>query len=77
MGPGMMTSFGWGWLTPIFMILFGVLVIWVVVALLSKAASSSSDSSGRIESPLDVLEERYARGEIGKHEYQEKKRNLA
>lgn len=75
-GPGMMGSFGWGWFMPVFMILFWVLVIWAVVALLSGATSSRTDSSGRIESALEVLKKRYARGEISKDEYEEKKRDL-
>lgn len=63
---------------PILMILFWVLVIWVVVALLRGATSSSStNSSSRVESVIEVLKKRYARGEINKEEYEEKKRDLA
>ncbi len=76
MGPGMMSSFGWGWFMPIFMVLFWVLVIWAVVALLTRATSTRADSSGRIEPALEVLKKRYARGEISKEEYEEKKRDL-
>ena len=77
MGPRMMSSFGWGWFMPIFMILFWVLIIWAVVALVSGATLPRADSPGRIESALEVLKKRYARGEIGKEEYEEKKRDLA
>lgn len=76
MGPGMMVSFGWGWLMPIFMIFFLILVIWAIVALASGATLSRADSSPRIESALEVLKKRYARGEVSKDEYEEKKRDL-
>lgn len=76
MGSGVMGSFGWGWFVPIFMILFWGLIIWMIVTLLSGGFSSSIDSSVRIESPLEVLKKRYARGEINKEEYEEKKREL-
>lgn len=76
MGPGMMGSFGWWWFMPIFMILFWVLIIWAVVAVLSGGSSSRTESSNGSESPLEVLKKRYARGEISKQEYQEKKREL-
>ena len=76
MGSGM--SFGWVFV-PIFMILFWGLVIWGVVALvrgLSGSRSSDSDSS-RPDSALEVLKKRYARGEINKEEYEEKKKDIA
>ena len=77
LGPGMMSSFGWGWFMPMLMILFGILVIWAIIALLRGTISPRADSSGRIESALEVLKKRYARGEIDKEEYEEKKRDLA
>ena len=76
MGSGM--SFGWVFM-PIFMILFWGLVIWGVVSLvrgLSGSRSSDSDSS-RPDSALEVLKKRYARGEITKEEYEEKKKDIA
>ena len=77
MGPGMMGGFGWGF-GPIFMILFWVLVIWAVVALTRGVSwpGSWESSSSRADSPMEVLKKRYARGEINKDEYEEKKRDL-
>ena len=77
-GYGMMGGFGWGWFMPIFMILFWVLVIWGVAALVRRTAlpTSSESGSGHVDSPMEVLKKRYARGEINKDEYEEKKRDL-
>jgi putative membrane protein len=78
MGPWMMGGFGWGWFMLIFMIVFWVLVIWAVVALVRGGIQPSSPDSGssRPESALEVLKRRYARGEIDKQEYEEKKKDL-
>ncbi len=79
MGPGMMGGFGWGWFMPIFMILFWGLVIWAVVALVRGAArpGGSGSASSQAVSAIEVLKGRYARGEVSKEEYEEKKRDLA
>ncbi len=78
MGPGMMGGFGGGWFMPIFFIIFWGLVIWGIVALV-RGLSGSRDSysgSSRPDSALEVLKKRYARGEIDKKEYEEKKKDL-
>ncbi len=77
MGPGMMGGFGWGWFMPIFMILFWGLVIWGIVALVRGLSGSRGSDSSTADSALEVLKRRYARGDISKEEYEEKKRDLA
>jgi putative membrane protein len=73
----MMGGFGWGWSMPLFMLLFWVLVIGAVVILVrGVAAGGDPDSSHRTDSALETLQKRYARGEISKEEYEEKKRDL-
>ncbi len=65
---------GMGWL---FMILFWLAIILAVAALLKWLVGASP----RIDVPrqkdaLDILKERYARGEIGRDEFDQKKRDL-
>ncbi len=77
MGSGMMGGFSWWWFMPIFFILFWVLVIWGIVALVRGLSGSRGSDSSRADSALEVLKKRYARGEINKEEYEEKKKDLA
>lgn len=71
-------GYGMGW---IFMLLFWVLVIAGIVVLV-KWLSSSSQSNASLppqpprRSALDILKERYARGEIDDEEYERRKRAL-
>ncbi len=78
MGPGMMGGFGWMWLMPVFWILFLGLIIWAIIALVRGVSQpgGTNSSSSRPESALEVLKKRYARGEIDKKEYDEKKKDL-
>ena len=71
----MMGDFGWfgpgfGWL---FMLLFWALVIAGVVVLIRWLGSSTVQHG---ETPLETLKARYARGEIGKEEYERVRREL-
>lgn len=68
---GMGWGMGFGWL---FMILFWVVVIVGIIALIRWF----SDQPGlRGKTALQILQERYARGEIQKEEYEQKKRDLS
>jgi putative membrane protein len=61
----------------IFWIVVVGLIIWAVVAAGRGAGwSGGSDSGGHSESALEILKRRYARGEINKTEYEEKKKDL-
>ncbi len=68
----------WGWLGPLFMLIFAVLVVVGLVllirALLARDRSAGGIGGGR--KPLDILKERYARGEISKDQYQQMRRDL-
>ncbi len=76
---------GWGWGGMLVgMVLFWGLFIAAIVMLVrcmvrGGGAGQRSDSGVREQgksSALDILKERYARGEIGREEFQEKKRDL-
>jgi len=79
MGPGMMNWGYGGWFMGIINIIFWVAVIIGVIYLI-KFLSSSSKQGGREakkgDSALDILRERYARGEINREEFEEKKKVL-
>ena len=77
MGSGMMGGYGWGWFMPIIMIVFWGLVIWGIVALVRGVSSPGNTGSyTSAESALEILKRRYARGEITKQEYEERKKDL-
>lgn len=60
-----------------FMLLFWVLVIIGIVVLVKwLAGQSSSRRDARERTALEILQERYARGEIDRDEYEQKKRDL-
>jgi putative membrane protein len=72
-----MSGMGWGLGGGLLMVLVVVAAVVLVVAL-TKSYSGWSPGIGstREKSPLDILKERYARGEIGLEEFEEKKRDL-
>ena len=66
-------SFGiLGWFS---LLIFWVLLILGVIALI-RYLGNSGKRSGEGKSPLDILKERYARGEISKKEFEEMKKEL-
>ena len=78
MGPGMMGGWGMGWFGMIFMIVFWGLVIVALIFLIKWLAGSARGDIQRPGKPtaMDILKERYARGEIDKTEFEEKKKDL-
>lgn len=54
-----------------------LIVLALFFMLYNREVSGPGPSYGRkARDPLDILKERYARGEIGKEEYEEKKTDL-
>ena len=78
-GPGMMWGGGMGWIGMIFMTLFWILVIVALVFLIKRLIQSTKSERGVVRggsSALDILKERYAKGEIDKEEFETVKRDL-
>ncbi len=76
----MMGAWGTGmmWLNFLTGVLFLVLLIVGIVAV-AKWVFAEGSWRGRVatETALDILKQRYARGEIDKEEYEAKKRDIA
>lgn len=66
----MMGWFGGGIIMIVFWALFIALIVWVV----REAGGRHSHSRSQA---LDILKERYAKGEIDKEEFESKKKDLA
>ncbi len=66
-------GFGLGW---IFMIIFWILLILGVIALMRYIAGTGNNTKGQDKTPIDILKERYAKGEITKKEFEEMKKDI-
>ncbi len=83
-GGGMMGGYGgygMGGFGGIFMIVFGILIIVGIIVLIRWMLHSSPSNRNGWQGQggdrsLDILRERYARGEINKEEFEQKKRDL-
>lgn len=75
---GHMGDYGWGWGG----MWLGIALFWGLVAaavvMLVRYSMRYGDAGGREreKSALDILKERYARGEIGREEFQQKKQDM-
>jgi putative membrane protein len=78
MGHWLGWEFGWGgWIMFAGMLVFWGLVIWLIVSLVRRSGSRSCMSDHQTsDSAMEILKSRYAKGEIGKEEFEEKKKAL-
>ena len=80
---GDMGSMGWGWGWGIFgtvhMLLWWVLIVLGIAVLAKWLFTSGRHDRGiaGADNAVEILKQRYARGEIGKDEFEQKKRDLS
>jgi len=79
-GHGWMWNSGWGWGGMmgggLGMVLFWALIILLIVLAVRGLGSRRDFPSPSEKTPLQILQERYARGEIDKQEYDERRKML-
>jgi len=74
-----MGNLHWGWmgLGAVHMVLFWGFLILAIVVLVRFASGGQDEKREDIpESALEILKARYARGEIDRNEFEQKKRDL-
>ena len=82
-GDNMMGS-GWGWLIGASLIVLVIIAVIVVLRLVPRRASGSSGSNHPVGAgisnppltPRQILDDRYARGDITTEEFRERLQNL-
>jgi putative membrane protein len=69
---------GMGWIGPIGMILFWIVIIVLVVVIIRwvLSASKSTPVQGSGDDPLKILKRRHASGEIPRETYEDMKKDL-
>lgn len=68
--------FGWGFGGGLMMVFFWVFIIILIVWLVKWSRTGTYSESPNFKSALEVLKERYAKGEIDKKEFEEKSRDI-
>ena len=77
-GPWRMHDWGWGgmWLGPLFMLGVLALLVAFIVGLTRWFGGDRGISFGSVRTARDILDERYARGEIDREEYQKRRQDI-
>lgn len=60
----------------VLMVLFWILVLWIIVSLIRGGGTRIQQDWCTKNSAVTILEERYAKGEIDKKEFEEKMQDL-
>jgi len=69
---------GWGLLGVVHMVLWWALIVLGIVVLVKwLIGGSRAETTERGDRAIDILKERYARGEINKEEFEQRKRDLS
>lgn len=72
-GNGGLMGFGLGW---IFNLLFWVAIVILAVVLFKKVMNHTDREKGSGMDPVEILKQRYAKGEIDKKQFEEMKKDL-
>jgi putative membrane protein len=70
---GMYGGYGFGW---VFMLLWLVLIVWGIGMLVRWLDGRASNRPLGNKSAMDILKERYARGELKREEFEQMKRDI-
>lgn len=68
---GMGFGMGWWWIIGFIIV---AVIVWGIIR--TPGQNNNTNKAANQKTALDILNERYARGEIGKDEYETKKRDL-
>lgn len=66
----------WSWVGPLMMIMFWLLVVGGLAFILRAWWQPPSRSGHGSDAALDILRERYARGELSREQFEEMRRDL-
>lgn len=76
----MMHDWGWGWggmfLGPLFMIVWLAILVAVIVLLVRWLGGVNLGTGSPHRTPREILDERFARGEIDHDEYEKRRKAL-
>lgn len=70
-GWGMGFGMGWWWIIGLIIM---VIIVWMTVKVINQNKNSITRVGNK--SAFDILKDRYARGEIDKQEFEERKKDL-
>ena len=73
---GYMDHYGWGGMGFGMLLFWGLLIVGIVMLVKCTMSSGSCGKRDGEKSALDILKERYARGEIEREEFEQKKHDL-
>jgi putative membrane protein len=70
-------GFGFGIIPFIFEVVFWVLIVAMIVSLVRGSKNQTNDETGTENNYIEIIKERYAKGEIDKKQFEQLKKDLA